>query len=259
MAQTELARMMHSIIGTRTFTRRDCLIKSSCLVRDSDRTVEMPAKFKIKSDRILEPIERISEFLFGLIMVLTLTCTFNTFGNRGNVRTMLLEALGCNVAWAIIDAFFYLLNCIGQRGRHIALLRLLRKTVDPTETRLIFADALPPLVASLLEPQEIESLRRKLAQFPESKIWPRLTKEDWIGALGVFLLVFLSMLPVAVPFIFISNALLATRISNGIALVLLFVAGYSFGRFTDNRPWRAGLAMVIFGVAVVAVAILLGG
>ena len=227
---------------------------------NSERAVEMSANFTIESDRILEPIERISEFLFGLIMVLTLTCTFNVLGgNRGDVRTMLLEVLGCNLAWAIIDAFFYLLNCLGQRGRRIALLKQLRQTVDPTETKLIFDDALPPLIASLLEPQEIESLKEKLTQFPESKVWPRLTKADWMGALGVFLLVFLSMFPVTVPFIFISNALLAIRISNGIALVLLFLAGYSFGRFTNNHPWRAGFAMVIFGVAVVGVAILLGG
>ena len=235
-------------------------LKPASLARNCERAVEMPSKFTTKSDRILEPIERISEFLFGLIMVLTLTCTFNALGaNRGSVRTMLLEALGCNVAWAIIDAFFYLLNCLGQRGRSIALLTHLRKTADPAETRLILADALPPLVACLLEPQEIASLREKLTQFPESEVWPRLTKEDWIGALGVFLLVFLSLFPVAVPFIFIDNALLATRVSNGIALVLLFMAGYSFGRFTNNHPWRAGLAMVIFGAAVVAVAILLGG
>jgi VIT1/CCC1 family predicted Fe2+/Mn2+ transporter len=84
-------------------------------------------------------------------------------------------------------------------------------------------------------------------------------REDWLGALGVFLLVFLALLPIVVPFIFISNALLALRISNGIALVLLFVAGYSFGRFSSGNPWRAGLVMVIFGVAIVAVAIRLGG
>ena len=90
-------------------------------------------------------------------------------------------------------------------------------------------------------------------------MWPRLAKEDWLGALGVFLLVFLSLFPVVVPFIFISNARLALRISNVVALVLLFLAGYSFGRFTYSNPWRAGLSMVIFGIAVVAVAILLGG
>jgi VIT1/CCC1 family predicted Fe2+/Mn2+ transporter len=68
-------------------------------------------------------------------------------------------------------------------------------------------------------------LRERLTKLPESTERPRLVKEDWIGALGVFLLVFLSMFPVVVPFIFMSNALLALRISNGIAIVLLFLAG----------------------------------
>lgn len=70
-----------------------------------------------KPKRVLEPVERISEFLFGLIIVLMLTCTLNAGGaNRGSVRTMLMETLGSNVAWGTIDAFFYLLNCLGQRG-----------------------------------------------------------------------------------------------------------------------------------------------
>jgi hypothetical protein len=45
---------------------------------------------KKSSKRILEPVERISEFLFGVIMVLIATCTFRgTRADRGNVRTML--------------------------------------------------------------------------------------------------------------------------------------------------------------------------
>jgi VIT1/CCC1 family predicted Fe2+/Mn2+ transporter len=75
----------------------------------------------------------------------------------------------------------------------------------------------------------------------------------------VFLLVFLSMFPIAIPFIFLGNPRLAMRVSNGIAVALLFLAGYSFGRFTKYNPWRAGFVMVLFGIAVVALAILLGG
>ena len=75
---------------------------------------------------------------------------------------------------------------------------------DPSEARRLVAGALPPLVASLLEPQEIESLKGKLTKIPESTVWPRLAKEDWFGSLGVFLLVFLSLFPVVVPFIFIA-------------------------------------------------------
>jgi VIT1/CCC1 family predicted Fe2+/Mn2+ transporter len=172
---------------------------------------------------------------------------------------MLREALGCNVAWGIIDAFFFLLNCLGQRRHNAALLAQLRKTSDSIEARRIIANALPPLVASLLKPQESESLRGRLIRSPQSTVRPRLVREDWLGALGVFLLVFLSLFPIVIPFIFISNSLLALRISNGIALVLLFVAGYSFGRFTNGNPWRAGLVMVVFGVAIVALAIRLGG
>jgi hypothetical protein len=91
-------------------------------------------------------------------------------------------------------------------------------------------------VASLLERHEIESSRGKLTQIPESTVWPRLAEEDWLGALGVFLLVFLSLFPVVVLFIFVSNVGLALRISNGVAFVLLFPAGYSFGRFAHGNP-----------------------
>ena len=58
-----------------------------------------------QSHRILEPMDRISEILFGLIMALTFTLTLGVVTvDRIQVRTMLLAALGCNLAWGIIDA-----------------------------------------------------------------------------------------------------------------------------------------------------------
>jgi hypothetical protein len=108
----------------------------------------------------LEPVERISAFLFGLIMVLTLTRTFNVSETyRSSVRTLLMDALVVMLPWGIIDAFFYLLNSLAQRGYGAALLKQPRRTSEPGEARRMVADALPPLMASLLEPQEIESLK----------------------------------------------------------------------------------------------------
>ena len=40
------------------------------------------AELSSSSKRVLEPIERISEVLFGLIMVLTFTCTFSVAESR---------------------------------------------------------------------------------------------------------------------------------------------------------------------------------
>lgn len=55
--------------------------------------------------RVLDPMDRISEVLFGLIMALTFTLTLGVAtADDVEVRTMLLGALGCNLAWGIIDA-----------------------------------------------------------------------------------------------------------------------------------------------------------
>jgi hypothetical protein len=54
---------------------------------------------------LLDPTERLSEVLFGLIMVLTFTCSFSVAtAGRADVKNMLIAALGCNLAWGIIDA-----------------------------------------------------------------------------------------------------------------------------------------------------------
>ena len=63
------------------------------------------------SKHALDPIERISETLFALIMVLTFTCSFSVAGaGREEVRELLMGALGCNVAWGFIDATLYLMG-----------------------------------------------------------------------------------------------------------------------------------------------------
>jgi len=210
--------------------------------------------------RVLEPNERISEVLFGLIMVLTFTGSLSVAdAGRDDVRAMLIGALGCNLAWGIIDGLFYLMGCLSEQGRGIRSLRALRKAAAPEEAHCVIADALPPMVAATLGPAEYESVRQKLVKLPEPPSHPRLGKDEWLGALAVFLWVFLTTFPVTIPFIFMNDVGPAMRISNGIAVVLLFLTGYAFGRVTGYRRWLTGLAMVVLGGALVAITIALGG
>ena len=82
-------------------------------------------------DRVLEPGERISEILFGLIMALTVTGTTSVVtADRFQIRTMLIAALGCNVAWGIIDAGMYLMARLIERGSNSRLLREIREAPD---------------------------------------------------------------------------------------------------------------------------------
>ena len=60
-------------------------------------------------------------------------------------------------------------------------------------------------------------------------------------------------------FIFIHNAHLAVRISNAIAIVLLFGTGHMLARYAGLRPIVTGLAMVGIGAVLVALTIALGG
>jgi hypothetical protein len=212
------------------------------------------------SRRVLEPYDRISEVLFGLIMVLTFTGSLSLAdAGRDDVRTMLIGALGCNLAWGIIDGIFYLMSCLSEQGRGIRSLRALRKAAAPDEAHRVIADALPPMVAGTLGPAEYESLRQKLVQLPGPPSRPRLGKDEWLGALAVFFWVFLTTFPVAIPFIFMDKLGQAMRVSNAIAIVLLFLTGYAFGRVAEYRPWLTGLAMVVLGSALVAITIALGG
>ena len=75
----------------------------------------------------------------------------------------------------------------------------------------------------------------------------------------MFLLVFLSTFPVVLPFLFFNDATQALRISNGVAIVMLFVGGYAFADYAGLRPWKTGIAMVVLGAAMVAVSIVFGG
>src|SRR5215470_11917225 len=121
-----------------------------------------------RSLRVLDPMERISEILFGLIMVLTATGAVSVVtADRAQIRTLVIGALGCNLAWGIIDAGMYLMACLHERGRAILAVREARSAADPAEARRIIADALPPLVGRALSSEHLEAMRLRLDDLPE--------------------------------------------------------------------------------------------
>ena len=70
---------------------------------------------------------------------------------------------------------------------------------------------------------------------------------------------FLSTFPVTIPFLVMRDPVPALRVSNAIAVVLLFGAGYAFGRLTGRHPAGMGSAMVVLGSILVGITIALGG
>ena len=150
--------------------------------------------------RILDPIDRISEVLFGLFMVLTFTGTLSVAtAARDDVRTMLIAAIGCNTAWGFVDAVMYVLRTLVERSRRATLLAAVRASPQPEQAQRAIADHIGPL-SDGLDPGALEGLRRWLTALPPHAT-PRatLTARDLKGALAVFLLVFASTFPVVLP------------------------------------------------------------
>ena len=208
--------------------------------------------------RVLDPADRASEILFGLIMVLTFTLSLGvTEAGRADVRAVLLGALGCNLAWGIIDAVLYVVGARAERALGASSIRAVR-AADDNAAQAIIASHLPPAVVPALTRADLERIRLHLITLPEEALQVRLGKADCLGAVGVFLLVTLCLVPVAFPFFFIDDVAVALRISNAVALVLLFLTGFTFGRYV-GQPWRVGLSMVAVGIVMVGIAMALGG
>ena len=204
------------------------------------------------------------EILFGLIMTLTFTLAAGIViqeEGREGAREMLIGILGCNLAWGIIDGVLYVLGQVFERGRIRRVGFHLRQATSDEDARRMVAGELD----ELLEPMTDEPARRSLYDSIVERVRrvpaaPNpVTREDVLGALAAGWVVFACSFPAVLPFLFLDDPRLALRVSNAILIGLLFFVGWRAARHTLVRPWLAGLAFMLVGVLLVALAIPLGG
>ena len=206
---------------------------------------------------ILDPISRTGEIVFGLIMVLTFTNSLSVAeAGRADVREMLVGALGCNLAWGIIDAVMYLMATRAARRIEARALASILTDADAAHARLTIAGIVPAPIAEALGDEGLEQVRRRLAPAAEST--SERTRRDYVEAAGVFVLVFACTLPVVLPFLLWTNVRWALAASNVVGIVSLFVAGYKLGEASDQAQ-RMGLVTVGMGILLVGIAKALGG
>jgi hypothetical protein len=215
---------------------------------------------RISEGAMLNPADRISEVLFGLIMVLTFTGAISvTTDAREDVSELLWAALGCNVAWGVVDAIMYLMNVAIERGHSILMIKKIHQSSDPEESVQILKDEIQPAIAALLTTAELNELSNRLKKLPEPGKKNVLTGADLWAGVQIFLLVFLCTFPVALPFGIIDDLALAMRVSNGVALLLLFIGGFLLASFAGFRKGITAIVYTLIGVTLVAITMALGG
>ncbi|NJM92304.1 MAG: VIT family protein [Rhodospirillaceae bacterium] len=216
-----------------------------------------------KLHRHLDPGTTLAELIFGLLMVLTFTLGARLLGPEEPTdgRELLIAAIGCNIAWGIIDGFLYILGCVYERLRVANLLGSLRGAGNELTAIAALEGELNGDLARLADaaPRErfYASIVAAARRQPGAR--PQLLAEDFRGAVRVFLLVVATAVPAALPFLIWDNAYLALRISNALLLACLFVIGFFWGRHVGARPLFAGTLIMSIGAVLVLIAIPLGG
>ena len=236
---------------------------------ETDRSNSPTSTLPDSADNLIAPVaekgwidteDRITEILFGLLMALTFTCTISIAeSDEATVKEMLIGAFGCNTAWGLVDAVLYIMMARTAEKRGFTILNFVRRSKDKNKTHQFIADALPPVIANVLKPEEMENIRQRVLQLPEPKISRKQIWKDYKIAVGIFFLVLLSTFPVAAPFMFIDDVQTALRISNAIAILMMFFCGWGLGKYAGRKPFLMGITMSVLGIVLVLVTIALGG
>ncbi len=206
---------------------------------------------------ILDPLERASEIVFGVLMAMSITGTVSVAtAGRHDVLAMTAAALGCNLAWGLTDAAMYLVRTITSRRRELYLLQRIQAGEQTTAHDLLIK-LLPGTLAAHVDPELVAPLQGRLRQLrlPAATLgWG-----DLRAASGVLVLVLAATFPVVLPFLFVADVPLAMRLSNLCAIATLFVAGRTLGKHAGGHPLRYGLGMTGLGLVLVAIIVALGG
>ncbi|MGY2491540.1 hypothetical protein [Cupriavidus sp. CP313] len=232
---------------------------------DSPRTTihagaTVPPEDAQTREPVLDVVDRVSEMCFGLFMALTFVGAVSSgTGGPDASRTMMHAALGCNLAWGMVDAVMFLIRTLASRGQRISLALAVRNAGDQATAISLIRDALPRATKSLVTDKELEAMRARLTAAPALPPRPRLNMADLLGAVRIFFIVVLATFPVALPFVLLDDVKLALLISRGLTLAMLFVAGWALGRHAGFGGWVTGAAMTALGVVMTIAIIALGG
>jgi VIT1/CCC1 family predicted Fe2+/Mn2+ transporter len=174
-------------------------------------------------------------------------------------RKMLYTALGCNLAWGLADAVMFLVRTLANRGKRLTLALIVKNEPDAATGVRALRNALSTTMKTLVTDTELELIRTRIVATATLPHRPRLLLEDYIGAMGVFVIVVLSTFPVALPFVLFKDVPTALIVSRVLTLVMLFGSGIALGRHAGFGGWRAGFAMLTLGVTLTMAIIALGG
>jgi hypothetical protein len=235
-----------------------------------------PARYRVKPETafledLIDPIDRLTESLFSILILLTFTMTSWILGLSGsrensltseNVVDLAIAALVTVIAYGVIDGVIYALLTMFGRGESHRLLQSVQAADSEQDAVDVIADNLDYMLEPITGEQERQQLYRHiLVQLRNSQ--PReigLKREDVTAGLAHILVAVLVITPSLLPLVFMrQDPERAVLVSNFLSFFLLFFVGYRWGKYTGANPWKTGLIILSVIIALVLFLLWLGG
>ncbi len=207
----------------------------------------------------LDPIDRLEETLFALMIMLSFTLAIRVglllddshgLVSSAYVNRLVFTILTVIVGWGAIDGVMYALLAVFDRGEKQRLLASVQTAATPDEGIKAIAEKLDPILEPITHAAQRQLLYEDvLVHLSESQPKPvGIRRDDLLGAVGCVVVAVIAVLPSLVPFVVVpGNFLLALRVSNLVSFAMLFAAGWSYGHYSRMNPWKTGLAMLAAG------------
>lgn len=216
--------------------------------------------FLKKSANDLEPSERYLEVMFGVIMALSFTSAVSvSHQGSASIEHLLWATLSCNVAWGIIDGLTFLIKAIISRSRKRFEYFMIRNAKTKEEGLKLAREQLQVFVSIIIPDEQVHHLYEKIMTLPPPPKNYLFNRVELKSAALIFLINFLCTLPVALPFLLMSDAVYAKLVSDFICLVILFHCGYALAKYAAFRPLLGGFGMVLLAAGFFVLTELLGG
>ncbi len=238
------------------------------------RRAGSPPKETILSNvlgEFLDPIDALFTIFFSILFALLFTLSYGILIYHGIISTsfangygqeLFLTIMGAVAAWGIIDGVLYVLGEGLARRERYRLLQYVQTSESEQDATTAIAYELDfilePITSDAQRQALYHDIRAYLSQAEPQAIG--IKREDLIGGVATVLLYVAAVFPSLLPLLLIpDNTILAIRISNVVSFIIIFAMGYNWGLHTDMNPWKMGLLLSSVCLAMVLVAMLLGG
>ncbi len=212
--------------------------------------------------RRLDLADRLGEILFGLIMALGIIGAVRVGEEEASKRSLFIAILGCNLAWALVDAVMYVLVALFERGRKAHLMRDVQAAATDEAAIDLIRGELDGSLEPIASPEARKVFYADVLKSVRAATVPKIAavqRDDVLGGAAVALVILMATFPILLPYVLVADTTRAVRLSELISVTLLFLLGFRWGRIVGANPWKIGAVLTTVGGILVAVTILLGG